>query len=110
MQRSSQSFGRIYQSYDGTGAGVTLTQDGSGHGLLIDKNDISNCLVIDQTANSASPCTGLKMSVVNDGAGPEYAFWFAGSEVAVAAGGYTQTETLKIVTPSGVRYIYIYSD
>jgi hypothetical protein len=65
---------------------------------------------IEQDNDSGDNNIGLRMAIVNAGAGTEYAFEFAGSEyIANATAVSGLTGVIKILTSDGLSYIPVYN-
>ena len=77
--------------------------------LQLNKSVSGECLVIGLASNDAHECSGIRLSIINAGAGAEHAFDFQGSEVNMAVSSVaTVTGVIKIKTSEGTRYVPIY--
>jgi hypothetical protein len=103
MQRSSQNFTQVDVLNEE--AWVQLSNQ-----VYINKETSGAVFNTVQTSNDASAVYGMRMSLANAGAGKEYGFWFAGSEIDSTGGGNTQVQRVLVKTAAGDRYIYLYSD
>jgi len=75
---------------------INLKEQGTGNVVTADKNNSGSVYYADQDANNASACYGLRMSIVNTGAGLEYAFRFDGSEIVSSAVGGSQDKKIRV--------------
>ncbi len=89
---------------------VSATSSNNGAALFIDKNNSGVAIDIDMDANNGNNTVGLRMNVVNAGAGTEYAFELGGDEylgTKTSVSGFTGV--IRILTAAdGPGYIPVY--
>jgi len=108
-QTNSELFYINSSSTSSTANVASITNAGTGDNLFIDHNNSGSPINIDQDANDANACYGIKMNIANAGSGVEYAFKMDGSEIVSSAVGGTQNKKIRVDIAGTTYYIPLHT-